>query len=220
MRRQREIRKVDGSNVNSHDMTSSSDNLMGESSIPTEPIISIDNTVENDRNKSSNIGAARRTNNRRRRPSRYHMMYTTICTLAIITLTFASAFNNIAMFSTQIGRGNLQIKLPTNSILDSPNIHEPAISNQLQLNTNLLARSAFTSLKMSDMDVQSQQTEQSNVEDEDEWRTVLAAFQMYKAAYGDLKVPSRFIVPGMAPWPGKFALMLMLCCLHTMNRSF
>eukprot|EP00984_Skeletonema_dohrnii_P012297 scaffold4978_cov122-Skeletonema_dohrnii-CCMP3373.AAC.4 len=41
----------------------------------------------------------------------------------------------------------------------------------------------------------------SPVEDEDEWRTVLAAFQMYKAAYGDLKVPSRFVVPGMAPWP-------------------
>ena len=76
-------------------------------------------------------------------------------------------------------------------------------------NTNLVRSRniAFTSLKMSDMDVQSQQTEQSNVEDEDEWRTVLAAFQMYKAAYGDLKVPSRFIVPGMAPWPGKFALL-------------
>lgn len=43
----------------------------------------------------------------------------------------------------------------------------------------------------------------SPVDDEDEWRTVLAAFQMYKAAYGDLKVPSRFVVPGMAPWPGK-----------------
>jgi len=26
---------------------------------------------------------------------------------------------------------------------------------------------------------------------------------MYKAAYGDLKVPSRFIVPGIAPWPGE-----------------
>jgi hypothetical protein len=39
--------------------------------------------------------------------------------------------------------------------------------------------------------------------DEDEWRALLAAFQMYKAAYGDLKVPSRFIVPGMPPWPGK-----------------
>ena len=48
----------------------------------------------------------------------------------------------------------------------------------------------------------------SSVEDEDEWRTVLAAFQMYKAAYGDLKVPSRFVVPGMAPWPGKCKTVL------------
>ena len=49
------------------------------------------------------------------------------------------------------------------------------------------------------------------VEDEDEWRTVLAAFQMYKAAYGDLKVPSRFVVPGMAPWPGKCGMIVILC---------
>lgn len=201
MRRQRRREKVDGS----HDMTSSSDYLMGESSIQTEPI-TIDNTIDNDSKDISNLVAARRTNNRRRHPSRYHMMCITIYTLAAITLlTFANAFNNIAMFSTRIGRGNLQIKSSTNSKLGSSNRHKSTISNQLQMNTNLVRSHniAFTSLKMSDMDVQSQQTEQSNVEDEDEWRTVLAAFQMYKAAYGDLKVPSRFIVPGMAPWPGK-----------------
>jgi len=205
MRRQREIRKVDGSDVNSKQSDITDYNLMGESSIPTEPITidnTIDNTVENDSKNISNLGASRRTNNRRRRPSRYHMMCITIIyTLAITNLTFENAFNNIAMF-TRIGRGNLPIKPSTNSILGSSNRYQSTISNQLQ-NTNLLARSAFTSLKMSDMDVQSQQTEHSNVEDEDEWRTVLAAFQMYKAAYGDLKVPSRFIVPGMAPWPGK-----------------
>ena len=39
--------------------------------------------------------------------------------------------------------------------------------------------------------------------DETEWKTLVLAFQMYKAAYGDLKVPSRFVVPSMAPWPGK-----------------
>ena len=50
----------------------------------------------------------------------------------------------------------------------------------------------------------------SPVEDEDEWRTVFAAFQMYKAAYGDLKVPSRFVVPGMAPWPGKCQTLSMI----------
>lgn len=38
--------------------------------------------------------------------------------------------------------------------------------------------------------------------DEDEWNALLASFQMYKAAYGDLKVPSRFVVPSMPPWPG------------------
>eukprot|EP00586_Coscinodiscus_wailesii_P020234 CAMPEP_0172499810 /NCGR_PEP_ID=MMETSP1066-20121228/131256_1 /TAXON_ID=671091 /ORGANISM="Coscinodiscus wailesii, Strain CCMP2513" /LENGTH=342 /DNA_ID=CAMNT_0013273743 /DNA_START=363 /DNA_END=1389 /DNA_ORIENTATION=- len=37
--------------------------------------------------------------------------------------------------------------------------------------------------------------------DEDEWRALIDALRMYKAAYGDLKVPSRFIVPGMPPWP-------------------
>lgn len=37
--------------------------------------------------------------------------------------------------------------------------------------------------------------------DESEWRAVTAALQMYKAAYGDLKVPSRFVVPSLPPWP-------------------
>ncbi len=39
--------------------------------------------------------------------------------------------------------------------------------------------------------------------DEAEWNALLSAFQMYKAAYGDLKVPSRFVVPAMPPWPGE-----------------
>lgn len=38
--------------------------------------------------------------------------------------------------------------------------------------------------------------------DEEEWRAMLAAFQMYNAAYGNLKVPLRFVVPSLAPWPG------------------
>lgn len=38
-------------------------------------------------------------------------------------------------------------------------------------------------------------------DDQAEWKSALAAFQMYKAAYGDLKVPGRFIVPLQAPWP-------------------
>lgn len=39
--------------------------------------------------------------------------------------------------------------------------------------------------------------------DKEEWRALLAAFTMYKAAYGDLKIPIRFVVPSLPPWPGK-----------------
>lgn len=38
--------------------------------------------------------------------------------------------------------------------------------------------------------------------DQQEWRAILMALQLYKAAYGDLKVPTRFVVPSLAPWPG------------------
>ncbi|KAG7346951.1 helicase domain protein [Nitzschia inconspicua] len=37
--------------------------------------------------------------------------------------------------------------------------------------------------------------------DQAEWKAVLMALQLYKAAYGDLKVPMLFVVPSMAPWP-------------------
>ena len=47
---------------------------------------------------------------------------------------------------------------------------------------------------------------QSLSADAQEWNALLSAFQMYKAAYGDLKVPSRFVVPSMPPWPGKSKL--------------
>lgn len=58
---------------------------------------------------------------------------------------------------------------------------------------------AFRSaLFASDSDASSQKKPEP---DEDERRALIAAFQMYKAAYGDLKVPSRFIVPAMPPWP-------------------
>lgn len=37
--------------------------------------------------------------------------------------------------------------------------------------------------------------------EEEEWRILTQAFEMYKEAYGDLKVPLRFVVPSMPPWP-------------------
>mmetsp|Transcript_24956 Transcript_24956/g.51534 ORF Transcript_24956/g.51534 Transcript_24956/m.51534 type:complete len:1011 (+) Transcript_24956:265-3297(+) len=70
---------------------------------------------------------------------------------------------------------------------------------------NIPSKNFFGSLLMSSRssasDTEVERDEKSGFDDEDEWRTILAAFQMYKAAYGDLKVPSRFVVPAMAPWP-------------------
>lgn len=50
--------------------------------------------------------------------------------------------------------------------------------------------------------------------DDAEWKALVAAFQMYKAAYGDLKVPSRFIVPSMPPWPGPFSFFFVAVKCH------
>jgi hypothetical protein len=59
-------------------------------------------------------------------------------------------------------------------------------------------------LSMSNYDDQTEQQHQQEGEDDTvEWKAVLAAFKMYKAAYGDLRIPLRFIVPSMPPWPSK-----------------
>jgi len=37
--------------------------------------------------------------------------------------------------------------------------------------------------------------------DQQEWRAVFLTLKLYKAAFGDLKVPSKFVVPSSTPWP-------------------
>jgi hypothetical protein len=43
-----------------------------------------------------------------------------------------------------------------------------------------------------------------SVSDQADWKALLMALQLFKAAYGNLKVPKLFVVPSMAPWPGEF----------------
>lgn len=62
--------------------------------------------------------------------------------------------------------------------------------------------SSLSAEAQQEMSEQEQQPDTPSGGDEDgEWHTLVSAFRMYKAAYGDLKVPSRFVVPAMAPWP-------------------
>lgn len=64
-------------------------------------------------------------------------------------------------------------------------------------------RWVITSLNVKASTDEDKKKKKSSKADEEEWNALLSAFKMYKAAYGDLKVPSRFVVPSMPPWPGK-----------------
>ena len=48
------------------------------------------------------------------------------------------------------------------------------------------------------------ESDSGDLSDQEEWKALVASLKMYKAAYGKLKVPSRFVVPAMAPWPSEF----------------
>ena len=59
---------------------------------------------------------------------------------------------------------------------------------------------ASTSRLFSSLD----ESDSGDLSDQEEWKALVASLKMYKAAYGNLKVPSRFVVPAMAPWPSEF----------------
>lgn len=57
--------------------------------------------------------------------------------------------------------------------------------------------------------------------DQQEWKAIFVALQLYKAAYGDIKIPIEFIVPAAAPWPGTFIvfydLQRSICSIRTVS---
>ena len=59
---------------------------------------------------------------------------------------------------------------------------------------------ASTSRLFSSMD----ESDSDDLSDQEEWKALVASLKMYKAAYGNLNVPSRFVVPAMSPWPSEF----------------
>ena len=126
-----------------------------------------------------------------------------ICTLMVL-LTCADALHHAA-FVSQIGRGSsLQtISAYRGKLWSSPHTSSRGSGvNKISIQVKSI-RHLLQMAQSSDTEVQTDAAQSKVDDDEEEWRTLLAAFKMYKAAYGDLKVPSRFVVPGMAPWPGE-----------------
>jgi len=173
------------------------------------------------------MGVVRNNNNlRQRRNQNGYLLYT--CTVMLATITLASAVRHAA-FVTRIGHVGNTLRQPSAKYKGNPcPTGAPVIASTCRMNSvfnnkifpqtrnsfvskdsrpaiamakSMRLSSLWMAKSSSDMELQSKDVSSNDVEDEEEWRTVLAAFQMYKAAYGDLKVPSRFVVPGMAPWP-------------------
>lgn len=83
---------------------------------------------------------------------------------------------------------------PTSQLLGT----RPSFISSVRTKNDLLSFSSRTRLFMSSNPESSTGSSKS---DQNEWRAVFLGLQLYKAAYGDLKVPAKFVVPSTAPWP-------------------
>jgi hypothetical protein len=75
----------------------------------------------------------------------------------------------------------------------------PSFIYSVRTKNDLLSFSSRTKLFLSS---NTESSGGSSKSDQNEWRAVFLGLQLYKAAYGDLKVPAKFVVPSTAPWPG------------------
>ncbi len=149
-----------------------------------------------------------------------YLFHTTFVMLTVFA--FAGAMHHAA-FVTRLSGSHGSSKISSHNRVTSLGGMMSMTSRKLPSNKHV--GSLWMSSRSSTSDTEVERDGKSGFDDEDEWRTILAAFQMYKAAYGDLKVPSRFVVPAMAPWPGEiffikfYALFIMMIycrvkCIH------
>mmetsp|Transcript_15027 Transcript_15027/g.32751 ORF Transcript_15027/g.32751 Transcript_15027/m.32751 type:complete len:1119 (-) Transcript_15027:240-3596(-) len=108
-------------------------------------------------------------------------------TISMVTMPSALSRLSIRSVSTCL---NL---LPSQTLPNSPFNHRLSYHNK---DTCL-----FQSSSPSDQTSASKTPSAEGNDDSSEWKAALAAFKMYKAAYGNLKIPQRFVVPNMKPWP-------------------
>ncbi len=141
--------------------------------------------------------------------------YQTMFVIAACAVTVAckatqvDAFSASKMFSTRINSSSSSILAPTKS--SSSLGQGPSSSSQSSsllfkypaFTSNEYKLTAGTGTALFASSRSETKPKKKKKSDEAEWNALLAAFQMYKAAYGDLKVPSRFVVPAMPPWPGE-----------------
>ena len=116
----------------------------------------------------------------------YFSKFTVVTIIAAYAVSSASAF-------TQLQN---QMRATPSSLLGR---RQSSISF-VRTKTDFLSFSSRTKLFLSKDTGSSSGSSKS---DQQEWKAVFLTLQLYKAAFGDLKVPAKFVVPSAAPWPGR-----------------
>ena len=105
-------------------------------------------------------------------------------------------FTAVAIVAAYIVSTASAFTQPHNRIGATP-ISRPPLISSARTEDGLPSFSSRTQLFLS-----SDSKSDSSKTDQKEWRAVFLTLQLYKAAFGDLKVPGKFVVPAAAPWPG------------------
>ncbi len=118
------------------------------------------------------------------------------CTASVQSLGNSRCFTKlaaVAIVAAYIVSSASAFTQPHNQIGATP-ISRPPIISSASTEGGLPSFSSRTRLFLS--------SNGSDKTDQNEWRAVFLTLQLYKAAFGDLKVPTKFVVPAAAPWPG------------------
>ena len=121
------------------------------------------------------------------------------CTASMQSLSNSRCFTRftaVAIIAAYIVSSASAFTQPHNQIGTTP-VSRPPIISSVRTEDGLPSFSSRTRLFLASSGKESGKTDQN------EWKAVFLTLQLYKAAFGDLKVPTKFVVPAAAPWPGK-----------------
>lgn len=135
-------------------------------------------------------------------------IFATISASRVMAFSSHSHLHDLA-FQVRTGPTSVNLRHPSFAVRTQIQRHP---RQQLNSNNNKSLRkwNTLTNLHAESIEQQESSLGSTEKSDSDEWNTLVASFKMYKAAYGDLKVPSRFVVPSIPPWPSKSSFYVVL----------
>jgi hypothetical protein len=125
----------------------------------------------------------------------------TAITIVVVALCAVSSVSAFTQPQNRRGAGKSTCAAPGRTVPSGTIIHSKAsFLTPSKLASTFSTKKSLSSTRL----FMSTENKSPKSADQQEWRAVFLALQLYKAAYGDLKVPPHFVVPAAAPWPGMF----------------